>query len=1223
MKYMIRKRDAVDSRTAPNDKIHGSQWGELNQSCLRSYFVAVLFALALCLVCGGNAASAQSTAQISGVISDATGAVVPGAQVKATNTDTGIVRATQSSADGSYNLPELAIGPYKLEVKKDGFQSLVQSGIVLEVNTNPTINLGLQVGNISQTVEVRANAAMVESQSNSIGQVIEPEQVVDLPLNSRQPTQLIALAGGTVNTGSNSSGLVGNLDYPSAVSFSVAGSQRNGTNYLLDGAANMDYRTNIGSPMPFPDALQEFKVETSTVPASSGSRPGGVVSAITKSGTNKFHGDVFEFLRNGIMDAAAYNFPAINGTLAKPTYDNLKRNQFGGVIGGPIKKDKIFFFYGIQVTTERQQTAPASRTIPTTAMMAGDFSTFLSPTCQSSQLFLNPTITFQGVAQPLTGIIASGANAGKSNNIINPAWLTTPSAQIDAKIDALYGQPTDQNCGTLLTSGYQHDNEVFQVGRVDWQQSAKNSVFARYFITNYSLLPTLSNPATILSANGVGLADRVQNIALGDTYIATPAIISSFRLDYNRTATQRLGNPKIPNLCTLGLMGTCPTPNIQQSLYLEPGNQGWDYENAYGIGENIAWQLRQHLLQMGFQGEFIQMNGNGTFQENPLPTFTSGSTSYTSNSVADFVTGNPDTFGQGNGQLSRDAQYMPSIYVQDSWKAARNFQVNIGLRWDPYFPQHNKYGEAANFNIANYNNNVASKVFVSAPPGMTFPGDAGFNGKSDTLSHAHDFSPRVGFVWDPRGKGREVIRAGYGLFYDTSLMWNAMHVVLDPPWGNTLSFTPLPVNLAATSAGQGGGEANPYYGQASGNIFPTPFNPPSNYPFNANGGYVFQDQNLKPSNAQQWNLSFQDQISKDWLLSVTYIGSKTSHIWLGNNINPNVVITAGMTAPGIIANNVVAGNPLSGSCTLSYAGQNYTYNTCNSASTAAVNGVSNEAARRALNLSNPAQGYKMSGGITEAYSMGNAAYDGLLASIQHRLNSGFSINGNYTWSHCLDDGEVGQDIVPSFQNPANPKADWANCSFDRRSIFNLSLVGQTPRFKNNWTQRIAGDWNASGIFTASTGAYQSVTDGSDVSLIGQSGVPGSSSLNDRPNQLGNPFTAGTVANNPACTAPAQVKTAAHWFNTCAFATQTKATFGNTARQSLLGSSVWNFDTAVWRTFPLTERYKLDFRGEAFNVFNHPELGLPGVSLSSATTLGRITTTANNMRILQVAVKVHF
>jgi hypothetical protein len=257
------------------------------------------------LLCANRTASAQATAQVSGTVVDPSGAFVPGADVKITNTDTSATRTTQSNKDGAFNFPQLAIGPYRLEVSKQGFQTFAQSGIVLQVNTNPTIAVTLQVGSVAQTVEVTANAAMVETQSNSVGAVIEPEQVVDLPLNNRQPTELITLAGGTVNTSSASGGLVSNLDYPTAVSFSVAGSQRNGTNYLLDGAANMDYRTNVGSPMPFPDALQEFKLETSTVPANLGSRPGGVVSALTKSGTNQFHGDLFEFLRNGIMYAAA------------------------------------------------------------------------------------------------------------------------------------------------------------------------------------------------------------------------------------------------------------------------------------------------------------------------------------------------------------------------------------------------------------------------------------------------------------------------------------------------------------------------------------------------------------------------------------------------------------------------------------------------------------------------------------------------------------------------------------------------------------------------------------------------------------------------------------------------------------------------------------------------------------------------------------------------------
>ena len=303
-------------------------------------------------LCAVSMPAQQVTSVISGNVTDPKGSPVPGAQVVVTNTGTNIVHQAQTKDDGYYEVPLLPVGTYRMEVQKEGFARFLQSGIVLQLNTNPTINVALQIGSVSETVEVQANAAMVETQSTAVGQVVQPEEVVDLPLNDRQASQLIALSGASlVNT---AGGVSNTLDYPTAVSYSVAGSAANETNYNLDGSPNMDYRTNIGAPMPFPDALQEFKVETNSLPANVGSRPGGAVGAITKSGTNSFHGDAFEFLRNGIMDADGYQFGNTADTVAKGVQDTLKRNQFGGVVGGPIVKNKVFFFYGGQGTTERE-----------------------------------------------------------------------------------------------------------------------------------------------------------------------------------------------------------------------------------------------------------------------------------------------------------------------------------------------------------------------------------------------------------------------------------------------------------------------------------------------------------------------------------------------------------------------------------------------------------------------------------------------------------------------------------------------------------------------------------------------------------------------------------------------------------------------------------------------------------------------------------------------------
>ncbi len=1148
--------------------------------------------------------SAQTTSQISGRVADPGGAVVPGAQVHVTNTDTNAVRTVQTGGDGTYNFAVLPIGPYRLEVRKDGFQTYVQSGIVLQLDVNPTINVPLQLGNITQSVEVAVDAAMVETQNTGVGQVIQPEQVLDLPLNDRQVTQLIALSGAAVSTG-GAGGTINTLDYPTAVSFSVAGSQANETNYKLDGSPNMDYRTNVGAPLPFPDALQEFRVESNSLPANTGSRPGGTVGAVTKGGTNSFHGDLFEFLRNGIMDADSYQFGNTANVVSKGIQDNLKRNQFGGVIGGPVKKNKVFFFYGLQGTQERSHTNGTRSGIPTAATLAGDFTAFLAPPCQATQQYLNST-----VASPIAGAAAQQLTTAPKSNIILPQWLNTPSAKISAKIAAMLPTPIDA-CGDVLTVSHNINREYQHVGRVDWQRTASDALFIRYFVADYSQ-QNYFLPGNLLSNTGPGLADRVQNVVIGDTHTLSPTMVNTATLNFGRTATVRTANPAIPNLCSLGTMATCPLPNYLSYDFSAPGFLGYDYENVFGGTENLGWQIHSHHLELGAVFQHVQMNNDGVFQVNPGPTVTTGSSSYSGQALADFITGNVDGYGQGNGQIGREGQNYPSLYVQDNWKVAQRFQVNAGLRWDPYYPQHTGYGYAADFSLAGYVAGTKSSQYVNSPPGITFPGDPGFNGKSDTVNHLSYFAPRVGMVWDPSGSGKMSIRAGYGLSYNTSVMWNTMHVVLNPPWGETLSFTPAPVNVSSSDPLGGGGIANPFYGYAGGNPFPSPGHPPSNFVFPVNGAYVFENQNIEPSHTQSWNVSVQDQVTRNWLVSASYIGNKTNGIWLGTSLDSSQVITAGETAPGIVSTAGMTGT--TGPCTLLYGTQSVVFPTCNSASTVSVSGVSNEKARGALNLANPTYGPLMSGGAVMENSNGYANYNGLLLSLQHRLSSGFSVLSNYTWSHCIDLGEVSQDIGNSFSQPGNPGADRGNCAQDRRQILNVSVVAQTPKLANPWMERIAGGWNASGIFTAASGSPFNLSDGSDISLTGVN--------QDRPTVVGDPWTPGTVAANPTCVAPTALGTEAAWYNPCAFVKQASGTLGNDGRNNMYGPGRWNLDGSLWRTFRVRERYRLDFRGEGFNVLNHAVWSNPAAALNTGVP-GKITSAGNTARILQVALKLTF
>lgn len=1086
---------------------------------MRSLISAFLL-LVLCLRLAG-----QSTAvsQVSGVVQDASGAAIPGANVTITNVDTAAARSVTTADDGVYTFANLPVGPYRLQVAKEGFATYSQSGIVLQVNTNPQVNITMRIGTMSEQVEVQANVAMVETNSNGIGQVIDQQRVVDLPLNGRNLAQLIQLSGAAVP--STGGGLTNNLGYPTATAVSVAGGQANSTNFFLDGGTHLDSRTNVGLPLPFPDAVQEFKVETSTLPANYGSHAGGAVNAVTKSGTNSFHGNAFWFVRN-------YAFNARNFFAA--TRDSLKRNQLGGTLGGPVKKDRLFFFAGFQKTVERTAPATNQSFVATADVLKGDLRTILSPPCQARQVNLLPP-------------------SGAVNNVI-PASRLNPVA---LKFLALFPVSSDP-CGKILYGVPSNNGENQGVIRTDWHHTEKDSMFLRYFITDY-VLDAYYDKSNLLTAGAPGLLDRVQSVILGDTYLINPKTISSFRASFARSAIQRIGADGVPNMTQMGANVYSPIANytgqISATGYFSTGAiPGWVYSNVTALSEDIGMLLGSHQMNLGFSWVHNQLNANGPFQQNPRMTFNG---QLTGNGMADFVTGNLDTMLQGNGQIGRDGQNQPSFYVQDQWKINRRLQVNLGVRWDPFLPQHTKYGYASQFDPARFYANQGSKAFVNAPPGLTFPGDPGYPDNADTFPRYLDFAPRIGLVFDPRGKGSETIRIGYGVFYDSTYLWNTLHIPLNPPWGNTITLT-----------SPSGGLSNPWASYPGGNPFPTPTKFPSDFQFPVSGVYVFEPLNAHATNMQQWNFAIQKQITPNWMVSATYLGNKTTHQWLGSQVNPSVYI------PG-------------GPCTL----QGVTYNPCSS--------TASTEARRTFALANPATG-KYYGNTVVVDDGGNASYNGLLLVVQHRFSSNFSILSNFTWSHCLDQGENGQDIVNFYQNPKNRRAEWGNCASDRRKLFNTSLVSRMPSFSSPWLQRIAGNWQGSSIFTASSGSWLTITSGVDSSLTGVG--------SDRPNIVGD----WHVTQN----------TLTQWFNTAAFARNAAGQYGNAGVGIIPGRANWNLDASISRTFPVKEVLKVDLRWEAFNVLNHARFNNPGTSLNAGTTFG-VTSTAQAPRIMQLALKVTF
>jgi len=1070
-------------------------------------FTSLLFAVLIGACCLWSQATQVS--QIAGTIQDPSGAAISGAQITVTNTDTGVARAVTSGADGAYLVTNLPVGQYRLQAKKEGFAVYVESRIVLDVDTNPHINVTMKVGDVTEQVEVSASAAMVETHSNGVGQVIDQDRVVDLPLNGRNVTQLVTLAGGATGfvPTSASQSLISNKNYPTASAFSVGGGQGGQTLFLLDGGNNMDVVSNIGLPMPFPDALQEFKVETSSLPANYGSQPGGVVNVVTKSGGNSLHGDAFDFLRN--YDLNARNFFA-------PTRDSLKRNQFGGTVGGPIRKNKLFFFAGYQGT--REAVAPAANIayVPTAVMLQGDFTTFESPACNN------------GVQKKL--------NAPFVNNQIAHGLLN----QVALNLLKYIPVSTDP-CGKLTYGIPSKDHENQFVGRGDWQINDKQAAFVRYFVTDYQHPAAYNGDLLTMSTDAsAGLADRVNTAVLGHTFTINPNTINSFRVGFSRQSVIRSMPDTVPTPTQLGSNVYQGVPGYNQftvSGYFQPVctncSPGPWISTNYQLSNELSLIRGKHQIAVGVNAMNSRLNSFSNFQRNGNFTFNGQNSG---NALADLLIGAPSSFTQNNGQIGDDRLTQPSLYAQDNIRLTSHFTVNVGVRWDPYRSPWKAVPQVSIFDPGWYNAGIRSTVFTNAPVGTLFVGDKGMPGNHYFFGRNDEFAPRLGLVYDPRGKGKETIRAGYGMFYGATPLWLQAGI-----------FAPFTAPVSIPNPA--GGLTNPFQGAVVSNPYPEPNPLPSNVTFPLFGtGLGNFKLHPKPTYMEQWNISFQKQLPADWLFSATYLGNRTVHLEMGQTFDPSVYIPGNCTAGQY---GLTAAGPCSNTSNANY--------------------------RRTLYLANPTQA-QYYGGITAFGDGANANYNGLLISLQHRFTHNFTVLANDTWAHCLGESEVALNGGGAGQDPTNRHAEYGNCLSDRRQVFNVTSVVRTPRFASAWVERLAGGWQESTIFTAMTGTYSTVTVGTDNSRTGNGA--------DRPNAVGNPSLS-----NP---------TISDWFNTSAFQAGPVGTFGDVGRDTILGPGAWNFDVALSRSFRLTERQHIDFRAEAFNLLNHARFGNPGTAMNSAT-----------------------
>ncbi|HEX4231228.1 MAG TPA: TonB-dependent receptor [Bryobacteraceae bacterium] len=1035
-------------------------------------------------------------ASITGDVRDPSGAFIVGAKVAARNTATNVVRSTVTDGAGLFVISALQPGPYEIQVEAQGFSKNTRSGIVLEVAQVARLDFTLQLGSSAESVNVVEAAGVTETETASTGQVIENKKVVELPLNGRQFYSLALLTPGAYQPAENST-----VGYRGG--FNVAGAAETNNNFSVNGIDNNDSGINGPTFLPSIDSIQEFKLLTGIFPAEYGHSSGSQVIVVTKAGTNEFHGTAFEFVRNQIFDAKNY-FTAAG---SPPAY---KRNQFGGTLGGPIRKNKTFFFYSYEGLRLRQQLASLA-TVPTSDMLSGNFGSLLT------------------LAKPIQ--LKDPLNGASFTNDIIPASRISP---LGAAILSFYpapGIPTPS--GQLPSANYYFNETRIETMnenslRIDHSISPKDSFYGnynRYNDPSFEPQNTLCGSST-LPGFGCNAGLTTQLGVLDEIHIFSPSVVNEFRAGVNRLVQPRVQQdntanfPGLPGAFLGYLANNGGVPRTTITGYSTLGGAtnlpSERDDTTYQLIETISWTKGKNSFKFGgdwrkfFSTNLQTSNGRGSLS------FTGSAPGPASGyPLADLLLGLPTTSSRN--------PYSPwfyerlsgmSAFAMDDYKLSPSLTLNIGLRYEYNGVISEKYGQMSSFD-------------PTVPGGGLRVEDE--NGLGNTLYQPNykNFAPRFGFAWQPFHNTATVVRGGYGIFYNQTTTLNGFYTLAtNAPFRNPQTFTataanpiqldvnPFPLALSANSSTASG--INPH--------FPTAY-------------------------AQQWSLDIERQLNQNLLLDVGYRGNKGTDLPL--SFDPN--------------------QPLPGSG----------------------------------NAGRPFQNF---GNITYFQDNGNSNFNALLVKLDKRLTHGLSFLASYTYGKSIDEGSgtaSGSDASGGVQNSRNQFSGERGLSdFDVRHRFVLSPIWNLPfgAAGKSFTDWIIGGWQLSGIFQLQSGRPFTPTESGNISLTGQSA--------DRPNVV-----AGCNPNDGP-------KTINEWFNAACFSLPASGTFGDAGRNILTGPGLITLDFAIARVFAVTERMHLQFRGEAFNLANHPNFEQPNATQNSPS-FGRITSTLVDNREIQLAMKLVF
>ena len=1163
---------------------------------------------------------ASITGSISGVVKDPSDAVVSGATVTATNVQTGIKNTAVTDSKGFFSFPSLPVGTYNIDVTQTGFQTSRTTGLVIDANAALRADVTLKLGAINEKVEVRSDTVHVETESTQMGEVITGNKMTTVPLNGRSYTDLLSLQPGVVPSaygsqapGLNDRSVDGGLNPGNQ---SVNGQRETSNGFMVNGSNVEEGKNNGAAIIPNLDSISEFRIITNNFDAEYGNYSGGQVNVVTKSGANSFHGSGFEFLRNTALDAKNYYAQPSDPT---PVYH---QNQFGGTFGGPIRKDKTFFFLDYQATRQTQGLT-SNQQMPSLLNRTGDFSE-VADGFMTADADGNPIPT--SVQGPYWASVL-GTRLGYPVADQEPYYFPGCTASTDcvfpnAVIPQFGWSPAATQLLQYIPQPNAPDN-FFETsafaqrlrddkGGVRIDQSTRiGMLFGYYFADDYSLDSPYPNGGATVPGFSALTSGRAQLINLGDTKNFGSYSVNEFRFSFVRNSIA-LTTPEQGIGVTLQSLGfvTPWGPTNGGISAIKPSLEGVPYitfnnfamgvpqvstrqmNNSFQILDNFSKVIGTHTFRFGGQFHYDQINERNLAAENGQFDFTGNETGI---DFADFLIGAPNSLTQASPQILDSRSKYYSLYAQDNWRVTNNLVFNYGVRWEASMPWYDTQNK-----IETIVPGLQSQVFPGAPLGWVVPGDPGI---PRTLAPTRwgNFSPRLGIAYSPSassgflgklfgGPGRTSIRIGTGLFYTSVEDLSQFLEVGDPPYGFYYGSSNPPVLEA------------PYIDRVSGDTkqrFPFVFpptnvsakNPDTTFDWDQvepiSYGFSFDHRNRLPY-SEHYELSIQRQIGSNTVLTASYVGNQGHRLITSIEANPaNPALCLYLSDPANLApgsaspcgqfGETPSGGPwITNPGTSIYAGQTF-------------------ASTRPLGPSFDTNPFTS--------TVANSRYNSLQISASH--NTGYlSFLAGYTYSKCMDNASGLQDST----YPFDPSRSVGLCVFDVTHNFVFSYNWIMPFDKlvsANWAKKVVGGWSLSGITTFASGLPVSLSENDDNALIGANAVPV-----DVPN-----FTGGHVL------ADTNPRNGNSFFDPAVFTPELLGQFGNSRRRFFHGPGLNNFDMALLKTTRITESKELQFRFEAFNLFNHAQFFNPDGEINS-NTFGLVTK-ARDPRIMQAGLKFLF